>query len=419
MKKTCNINVAGFPFTIDDDAYALLDNYLITIENAFAAEEDTRELAADIESRIAELLQERTSAGSSIITALDVEEVIARVGQPEEIIADDDSISITTDNCGEPDRTTGTIATPPPYVAPVKKKLYRDPADAMVGGVCAGLAWYLNADPTFVRLITLIITLLSVATGGIAYLVMWIVVPEARTPLERMQMMGKQPTVENIGKTVTDTFREDSQQPWSQTHPDSSFGGTLASLIGNFTRVLIIIGLIIGVPLLVALVIGLIGCVFTLIMFGTSFGTSLFGGEIPEWYAEAGSIPVYGVVCGIGSILTLGIPLFILVRMGLKKNGAQLSKGVRNTLLALWIIGFITAAVSTGRIISLAQEEQHFHRNVIIDEEGIDVDNGRIRIDESGIRINRKRSETEAAAEETAEGDSVATEATVAPVDSI
>ncbi len=48
MKKTFNINVAGFPFIIDDDAYTLLDNYLQTIENAFAGNDETRELANDI-----------------------------------------------------------------------------------------------------------------------------------------------------------------------------------------------------------------------------------------------------------------------------------------------------------------------------------------------------------------------------------
>ena len=64
MKKTFNINVAGFPFIIDDDAYTLLDNYLQTIENAFAGNDETRELANDIESRVAELLMERTSTNS-------------------------------------------------------------------------------------------------------------------------------------------------------------------------------------------------------------------------------------------------------------------------------------------------------------------------------------------------------------------
>lgn len=97
MKKTFNINVAGFPFTIDDDAYTLLSDYLDTIEHAFAKQDDSRELVNDIESRIAELLLEQTSSGSAIVTAQDVEQVIRRVGQPEEMIEEDETISIDSE----------------------------------------------------------------------------------------------------------------------------------------------------------------------------------------------------------------------------------------------------------------------------------------------------------------------------------
>ena len=216
MKKTFNINVAGFPFIIDDDAYTLLSDYLDTIEKAFSRQEDGNEVASDIESRIAELLLECTSSGSQIVSAANVEEVISRVGKPEEMIEDDINVSAdeTTGEAKAIVNETESII-PPPYIPPMpptKRKLYRDPMNAMLGGVCSGLAWYLKLDPTMVRLITVLITIISVATGGIAYLILWIVIPEARTPLERMEMMGEEPTVENIGKTVTGNFRDDATQ---------------------------------------------------------------------------------------------------------------------------------------------------------------------------------------------------------------
>lgn len=361
MKKTFNINVAGFPFTIDDDAYTLLSDYLDTIEHAFAKQDDSRELVNDIESRIAELLLEQTSSGSAIVTAQDVEQVIRRVGQPEEMIEEDETITIDSEKAEYKETVT-----PPPYIPPLpkqKKKLYRDPQNAMLGGVCAGLGCYLNVDPTVVRLLTVLLTVLSVATMGIAYLILWIVVPEARTPYERMQMMGEQPTVENIGKTVTDNFREENSQGSQPSTPQHSanLGDSLATFFGVCARILVIIGLIIAIPLLVAMVIGLIGCVFSLIMFSTSWGWTLFGEAVPEWYEEAGTIPMWGVVCGIGSILALGIPLYLLVRMGLNKKHRPLSKGVRNTLIVVWILGFITAAFSTGRIINLAHEQDRLN----------------------------------------------------------
>ncbi len=369
MKKTFNINVAGFPFIIDDDAYTLLDNYLQTIENAFAGNDETRELANDIESRVAELLMERTSTNSPIVSVADVEEVISRVGQPEEIMEEDETISIKTpggDNAAKEDAKNA--ATPPPYippVTPIKKKLFRDPQNTMIGGVCSGLAWYLNMDPTIVRLLTVLITMISMFSGAIAYLILMLVVPEAKTPLERMQMMGEEPTVKNIGKTVTDNFRDDntSASPQKTAQP-SSFAATTTTVLGILANILLMIGLVIAVIVLISMAIGLIGCLFALIVFGTSWGGTLIGENTPCRFEAAGTIPVYGVLCGIGGILALGIPLYVLVRRGFKKDKAHLTPGVRNTLIALCALGFIMAAVSTGRIINLQsqQEEERWLR---------------------------------------------------------
>lgn len=127
MKKTFNINVAGFPFTIDDDAYTLLSDYLDTIEHAFAKQDDSRELVNDIESRIAELLLEQTSSGSAIVTAQDVEQVIRRVGQPEEMIEEDETISIDSEKMEYKETVT-----PPPLhssIAETEEKIIPRPAE--------------------------------------------------------------------------------------------------------------------------------------------------------------------------------------------------------------------------------------------------------------------------------------------------
>lgn len=326
MKKTFNINVAGFAFTIDDDAYGLLSNYLDTIEHAFCHQDDSHEIISDIESRIAELLLECTSSGSSIVSASDVENVIARVGKPEEMLEDD--IKQDFDSSNESfsgSHQFNESVTPPPYVPPtpkMKKKLFRDPQNTMVAGVCSGLAYYFNTDPTAVRLLTVLLTIISVSTMGIAYVILWLVVPEARTPYERMQMMGEQATVENIGRTVTDNFREEnsSGQQTANVSQPAGFGQFLATFFGVCTKILIIIGLIIAIPILVGLAIALIGCVFALIMFGTSWGATFFGDTYPSWLSYSDNIPVWGVACAIGSILTIGIPLFLLIRMGIKEQ---------------------------------------------------------------------------------------------------
>ncbi len=378
MKKTFNINVAGFPFTIDDDAYTLLSDYLDTIEHAFSRIEDSDELVNDIENRVAELLIECTSTGSTIVTAKDVEEVIRRVGQPEEMVEEDDSLNISLDKgTVSVEENIKETVTPPPYIPPlppIKKRLFRDPQNAILGGVCSGLAHYFNADPSTVRLITVLLTIVSVSTMGIAYLILWIAYPEAKTPYERLQMMGEQPTFENIGKTVTDSFKEEASQ--GQTMPpvkSHSFGDALANFFGICAKVLVILGLIVAIPILIAMATVLIGLVFALIAFGTGMEVPWFGNTIPEWYVEVGHLPFWGIICGIGCIIVIGIPLYLLIRMGLKKNKIPMSKTSKCSLLIIWIIGLVAGAIAAGRVINIASELEKIDiKRIVIEDENSD-----------------------------------------------
>lgn len=340
MKKTVNINVAGFPFVINEDAYNLLNEYLKTIENAFRNVDGSTELINDIESRVAELLINCTEKGSPIITLDDVENVISRIGKPEEMV-EEESFIIDTEN---PDGTSETVnvdveserVTPPPYIPPLpkpKKQLFRDPQNAMIGGVCSGIAWYLGWDVTWVRLLMVALLIMSVSTVGIVYLILWIVVPEARTPLQRMQMMGEQPTMENIARTVTDNFRDDRGEP-IKTQPTSApaSASSLATFFSVIAKILIVIGLIIAIPIFVAMLIGLFSGVFFLLMWGA---TKIFGVGMPfedPGIAEpfVSRVIFWGVLCGIGWVITLGIPLFRLIRKGLNK--APINETTNRTL---------------------------------------------------------------------------------------
>lgn len=84
MKKTLTVNLGGTVFHIDEDAYRLLDNYLCNLRLHFRKQEGAEEIVNDIENRISELFAEKLSAGSQVITIADVEEVIARMGKPED-----------------------------------------------------------------------------------------------------------------------------------------------------------------------------------------------------------------------------------------------------------------------------------------------------------------------------------------------
>ena len=236
----------------------------------------------------------------------------------------------------------------------------------MLGGVCSGLGWYLHCDPTWIRLATVLLTFASISTCGIVYLVLWLVLPEAKTPLERMQMMGESPTIENIGKTVTDSFKEDNgQKPFPQQPTDSStFAQVLSSVFGILAKVLIIIGLIIGLPILIGLAIALIGCVFSLILFGTSTlsGFLPFGAN-----TESESITIlYGIISRIVFIIFLGIPLFMIIRKGISQKAKPLSKTTSWILSILCVLGFFTAAFAIGKIINEAEKNDRISRYGIV-----------------------------------------------------
>lgn len=368
MKKTFNINLAGYPFIIDEDAYNLLKDYLDTIRYAFDTKDDTGEIAADIESRIAELLLENESGNVRIVTLDEVSQVIARIGKPSEFI-DIEEIS-ESEKSGQSEEVfeqeikmendkTSTFATPPPYNSsrqygvPPRKKLFRDPQNSMLGGVCSGLAIYLNMDVTIVRILTVLLFFLSATTVAIAYVIFWIVVPEASTPLQRMQMMGQDPTVENIGRTVTENFQGEEVN-LQEGHSKSGF----QNFISVFVKCIVILCFIIAVPILLALCLTLVACIVAFFATGGVLaGEGLFGDTFNFHAPGGGVLAFYLLLATIGAIITIGIPVYLLIRMIFKKkNSDNLSINNRSSLLLVWLIGIALTAVFTVKTAKKTKE---------------------------------------------------------------
>ena len=351
MKPTLNINLAGYPFTIDEDAYRLLKDYLDTIRYAFDTSEDTEDLAADIESRIAEILIENESGGVRIVTIEEISKVIERIGRPSEFIEVEENASSHENE--ETIRIREEKITPPPYEpnrnfgGPWHKKLFRDPQNSMLGGVCGGLAAYLNIDVTVVRLLTVLLFFLSATTVAIAYIILWIVVPEANTPLQRMQMMGQDPTMENIGKTVTGNFQGEENGTNPRSAAGKGFNKFLTSAFSIFVKCIVILGFIIAFPVLLALLLVLLACIIAFFAAGGALiGGGIFG-DLPFTAPGGGVLALYLLLATIGAIITLGIPFWLLIRMVFKKNTPNISPNNRRSLVIIWLIGIALTAVFT------------------------------------------------------------------------
>ena len=145
MKKTLTVNLGGTVFHIDEDAYQLLDKYLSNLRIHFRKEEGSDEIMDDFEMRISELLNERIRLGYEVITIEQVEEVIKRMGKPEEIFEEEEKSTDHEDNYRTQQQETHAQTT--------KKRLMRDPDNRILGGVAGGFAAYMDWDPTAVRIV--------------------------------------------------------------------------------------------------------------------------------------------------------------------------------------------------------------------------------------------------------------------------
>ena len=184
MKLTVNINLGGYAFNVDEDAYDRLRQYMKSLEKEFSGESSAAEIMSDIEGRIAELFKSRLTGYKQVITMKDVEEVMAILGAPEVI-----------SGSGTSEERTGRSP----------RRIYRDPDGRIIGGVCAGLGAYFNWDPLIWRVI--FVALVIAGGFGVAlYLILWIIVPEAKTTAQKLEMRGDPVTIENIKDSVKQEF---------------------------------------------------------------------------------------------------------------------------------------------------------------------------------------------------------------------
>ncbi|MCX6273221.1 MAG: PspC domain-containing protein [Bacteroidetes bacterium] len=312
MKKNFNVNIAGVIFHMDEDAYEKLSSYLDTLKRHFTHMEGREEILSDIESRIAEMIQLRLTDEKQVVVIEDVEHVISVMGQPSD----------WGDDASQP---SGRHHDRP-------KRIYRDGDNKIIGGVCSGLGAYFHVDPLWIRLTFVAVTLLGFGAGIIAYILLWVLVPEARTTAEKLEMRGEKVTVSNIEKSIKEEF-EGIKEKFSDIkdeargvyHKNRSRGNNVfEKLLQVFIQVISMIFKIIVVFFgLLFITIG----VFLLIGFLISFIDS--GHEI---YISSFGISTFSVpaimrlfldsreqsLAIVGLILVIGIPLIMLIYMGIR-----------------------------------------------------------------------------------------------------
>lgn len=342
MRPTIPVNLGGLQFVFNDDAYKLMSGYLQSLEEAFRAQGlDAAELSADIESRCAEILCENHDRMTYIITESDITQLIDRMGRPDEII------DVEMSDNGRQEQAGATTSDVPPYIPPspepLRKRLYRIKNGAELGGVCGGIAAYINWDPSYVRLITVVLAILSVSTVCIAYLVLWIVIPQAKTPLQEMELRGESPTLNNIGRTVKQAFGYNSDTknncgkpvyPYERLNdiPEKKTASGITRFFSILAKVLLGIFGLICVVILLGLVVAVIG--------GSIWGLMellIYHHELkPHYFEMVAVIACFTVV--------IGMPLYVIVWMILR---ALFKLNLQNKLSPAWRVSLFIIWMTT------------------------------------------------------------------------
>jgi len=315
MKKTIKINISGLVFHIDEDAYEILENYINRLKSKFRGTAGESEIIADIEARIAEIFQSQTSEEKEVVSITDVEDVISLLGEPEEI----DGSENDEEPDYEPEREERGRS------RDGRRNIFRDPDNRYIGGVCGGLGEYLRVDPLIIRVIFIVFTL-AYGVGFLVYVLLWAVLPEARTRTEKMEMRGESINVSNIEKSIRKEYDKVKtnlgQVKESRAYRrDRRRAGRFVNGIGRlFLTFFKIIGAIIGVSFVLAGVAILVAIIGSLIAGHTWFINDFWdysGFSIPEVL----SVFMDETVALIGLIalsVLIAIPVLGLIYAGVK-----------------------------------------------------------------------------------------------------
>lgn len=179
MKKVINAGIGGRNFTVDDDAYARLDSYLILFKSRLSADASA-EVMDDLEARIAELFAAEVGSGQRVVDLQLVEKVISQLGMPD----------------GSP---MPGVEAPASEEKKIPRRLYRDTDDRRIAGICSGIALYFDVDVVLIRIIMLV-ALVAGTAGFWLYVILWIAVPKALTAAQKCELRGLAPTAENLSK---------------------------------------------------------------------------------------------------------------------------------------------------------------------------------------------------------------------------
>ncbi len=310
MQKIIKANIQGFVFPIDEAAYQVLNQYL---ERLRSAVEDA-EVFDDMERRIAELFSYKLNQGAEAILMHHVEEVMAQIGEVEDLHEAENSASEPASNS-------------------TRRKLYRDPYSKKIFGVCTGLSHYLGIDVTWIR-IAFVLTLFAGGFGLPIYILLVLIVDEATSPVQQLEMKGEEINLKNLardlGMEVEDALRKrkPEAEAWMRNH---------GSRLGRFLGGLLMIALLLAfVPVSIGVI-------------ASAGALSFTYGLIQDYFFVEDTQAMWAFVSAAILVLIPVISLFY-VALRLLVNGRRLPLWVKTVKGFLVLLAFGYLMVLTAQV---------------------------------------------------------------------
>lgn len=375
MKKNIQINIFGTIYAIDEDAYQLLNNYLEGMKQYFCKQESGDEIADDIEHRVAELLWQYKEQGMEAVSIQTVKEIINQIGNPADIDEGNNSQAEEYAEAEECESSGEEKESGMPLFDRIKRhisqhRLYRNTKDKVLGGVCSGLAEYVGVgDVVIWRLAFILLAFFNMTLTWVfmenvlhsiipvLYIVMWIIVPEAKTPEDKLRMKGREVTPENLSEQIVNDSQASAETVAQQS--SSGGGGCLRFVLGAFLVLLLF-------PLIISLLALIFGIVVSIVagVGATTAAVSVL--PFMAWISPAlSSCTPLLLTCLMAGIIVVALPIYIIIRF-IRREQRPLSASAIFFILLTWLVALavaIAAGTSSVATINVKLDEMRDKKN--------------------------------------------------------
>lgn len=429
MKQVININFHGQVVPIEVSAFDLLKNYTGSLARFFANEEGKEEIINDIESRIGELFQERLKKGATCITDEDVNAIIKSMGRPEEFDGEEDKVNSAlggkenTYASSSGTQSTGTethrrlyrdenhkvlggvcsglaryfgtdpmvmriiflvfafagagilayiilwIAVPSTAsteIGGVRKKMYRDPDDKIIAGVCSGIANYFGVNAWVPRILFLLPFLSIVFRIGdwgfsgpadffnfsfspgsfIVYVILWLVFPEANTTAEKLEMKGEKVDMNSIKNSVMEEMKGVGKRAEKFGEEAKVFAAQKGSQMGAELKTVAKRGgrslgdiIVLLVKIIAYIIMGFVGIVLVgLLFFFAIMSIGVFPYKAYLLTDGWQNVLAWGTLVFFIAVPVVGVIAWIIRRLAKIKSNRKILRG---SFIGLWIVGWV------------------------------------------------------------------------------